>query len=119
MGGSRAIEEEKYVNNEKNDMGWYSLLDGRVCNALIIFIAPPSPSLFSISVDVTIDVAIPCSSTRASAKDDSMVTTGAVGGGSKKGEAVGAAAAESSPATATDFRDPPDGNKQNIVKFVV
>ena len=41
-------------------------LDGRICNALIIFNTPPSPSMFSPSGDVAVEVAFLCSSSASS-----------------------------------------------------
>ena len=51
-------------------------IDGRVCNALLIFIAPPYPSLFSPSSAVTVNVNVPCSLDRTAAKDDAMLVAG-------------------------------------------
>ena len=60
-------------------------LYGRVCNALIIFIDPPSLSPFSPSGFVAVNVAVPCSSARAATKDNAMSAAGVA---SRKGATV-------------------------------
>ena len=66
-GGSREIEEEEKIEDNDNGMGQYGLfgfikviIDRRVCNSLLIYIAPLYLSPFSPSGAVAPKVSVPC-----------------------------------------------------------
>ena len=69
-------------------------LDRRVCNPILIFISPPSPSPFFPSDNITLNVAAPYYSARTAAKDDAITGAGEAYG---KGAAARVAAAEPPP----------------------